>query len=383
MQIKKTEEAMEARSRFLSNMGHELRTPLNGIIGATNLLRKGNSFPEQKEYLSILKYCSDHMLGLVNDILDFNKIEAGQLDLHPSPINLQHLLQQSALPFQNRFVEKQLELKVIIDTGLNQTVLADDLRLVQVINNLLSNALKFTEKGFVKLQADVVNKRDDILTVKFAVEDTGIGIKLKDQQKIFGSFWQVVNETTRKYGGTGLGLTICDKLLQLMNSSMKVDSTEGIGSTFHFTINFRIVAREDDKAVVKNVSDLRGMRILLAEDNPINMIIARKMLEDWNADVTTAEDGEEALKLLEIDSNYDLILLDLEMPRIDGYSAVKEIKRLYPHLPVLAFTAALMDNEMLLKLLNIGFLDCVLKPFQPIDFLGKIRKYTAFEFGPN
>jgi signal transduction histidine kinase len=379
-QIDRAEEAMEARSKFLSNMGHELRTPLNGIIGATNLLRKGESLPQQSQYLSILKYCSDHMIGLVNDVLDFNKIEAGQLEIHPSPTNLQQLLQQCTLPFYNRFDEKQLELRVIMDEKLDLVVLADDLRLVQVLNNLLSNALKFTERGFVKLQADLKERKEDTVTVQFAVEDTGIGIKLKDQQRIFSSFWQVFDESTRKYGGSGLGLAICDRLLNLMNSSMKVESTEGVGSTFYFDVCFPVVAdatKIEPRGQV--ASDLKGIRILLAEDNIINMIIAAKMLEEWNAELTKATDGEQALRQLEIDSDYDLVLLDLEMPNVDGYTAVKQIKALYPHLPVLAFTATLMDNAMMRKLLDIGFLDCVLKPFQPMDFLNKIRKYTAFE----
>jgi len=377
LQVKKTEEAMEARSQFLSSMGHELRTPLNGIIGATNLLQKGKSLPQQQEYLDIQKYCSDYMLGLVNDILDYNKIEAGKLQLHPIQINMKQLLRQSILPFYNRFEEKQVDLIVSIDNRLDKVVLADDLRLVQVINNIVANALKFTETGSVNLSAKLVDTTSDNLSVLFSIEDTGIGINEKDQEKIFDSFWQVFDKSTRKYGGTGLGLTICEELLQLMGSSLELNSEEGKGSRFYFTINFPIslITEENIPEETDQYASLSGTRILLAEDNIINMLIAQKIIEDWDAELVTAEDGKVALDKLKEDSNYDLILLDLEMPNIDGYTAVQIIKKLYPHIPVLAFTAVLMDNEMISKLLLLGFDDCILKPFQPRELLSKLRKH--------
>lgn len=377
-QIDKTEDAMEARTKFLSSMGHELRTPLNGIIGATNLLRSGKGLPEQKDFLDILKYCSDHMLGLVNDILDFNKIEAGQFDLHPVECNIKTLLKQSTLPFFNRFEEKNIDLEVVIDENLDEVVLVDDLRLVQVINNLISNALKFTETGFVKLQAEQKQKQDNLATILFSVQDTGIGINTADQEKIFGSFWQVFNETTRKYSGTGLGLTICQRLLALMDSSLKVKSEIGKGSEFYFTVTVPVLASKKEKkaAAEQNNSDLQGLKILLAEDNIINMIIAKKFLEDKQALLTTAVDGQQALDCLKKQPDFDIILLDLEMPVLDGYTAIIDIRKNYPHIPVIAFTAALMDQEMLHGLKSLGFRDCILKPFQPMDLFAKVRKYA-------
>lgn len=377
-QIIKTEEAMDARTKFLSSMGHELRTPLNGIIGATNLLRSGQALPEQKDYLDILKYCSDHMLGLVNDILDFNKIEAGQLDLHPVECNIKKLLKQSTLPFYNSFEEKKIDLLLSVDERLNETVLVDDLRLVQVINNLLSNALKFTETGFVKLEVTQKQKKNNLVTIHFSVHDSGIGIKEADQQKIFGTFWQVYNQSTRKYSGTGLGLTICQRLLQMMNTSLSVESEEGKGSNFHFTITVPVIASEKEKvsSPVQKKNDLEGIRILLAEDNIINMMIAKKFLEDKKATLKTVENGQEALEYLQKEANVDLILLDLEMPVMDGYTAVVEMRKKYPTVPVIAFTAALMDQEMLQRLFDLGFLDCILKPFQPMDLFSKVRKHT-------
>ncbi|MCW3106538.1 MAG: response regulator [Segetibacter sp.] len=376
-QMNKTEEAMDARTKFLSSMGHELRTPLNGIIGATNLLRSAEALPEQKDYLDILKYCSDHMLGLVNDILDFNKIEAGQLDLHPVECNIKKLLKQSTLPFYNSFEEKKIELLVTVDERLNEIVLIDDLRLVQIINNLLSNALKFTESGFVKLEVTQKQKKNNVAVIQFAVQDSGIGIKETDQEKIFGIFWQVYNETTRKYSGTGLGLTICQRLLNMMNSSLSVESEEGKGSKFYFTITVPVVAAEKEKMAmpVQKNSDLEGIRILLAEDNIINMMIAKKFLEDKKATLKTVENGQEALDYLQKEP-VDLILLDLEMPVMDGYTAVVEMRKKYPKIPVIAFTAALMDQEMLQRLLDLGFLDCILKPFQPMDLFSTVRKHA-------
>jgi CheY-like chemotaxis protein len=334
--------------------------------------------PAQQQYLDIQKYCSDHMLGLVNDILDYNKIEAGKLHLHPVQINLKHLLKKSLLPFCSRFEEKNVELLLNIDEKLDRVVLADDLRLVQVLNNILSNALKFTDVGYVKLTATLVNTDLSNLSVLFSVEDTGIGINEEDQQKIFDSFWQVYDESTRKYGGTGLGLTICERLLQLMGTCLELESKVGKGSRFYFTANFAIstIKCNDEPEDATSGAPLEGIRILLAEDNVINMMIATKMIEDWQAELTTAEDGELALRHLNNDANYDVILLDLEMPNMDGYTAVQHIKKQYPEIPVLAFTAVLMDNEMIKKLLAIGFDDCILKPFQPIELLTKLQKYT-------
>jgi signal transduction histidine kinase/CheY-like chemotaxis protein len=377
-QKEKTEEAAQARSRFLSNMGHELRTPLNGIIGVSNLLEKEASLPHQAEYLDILKYCSDHMLRLVNDILDFNKIEAGKLNLHPADFNLKTLLEKSTLPFYNHFEEKGIQLKVAVDSALNVMVHHDDLRLVQILNNILANALKFTEKGYVELKASAINKTDNSVTVHFRIKDTGIGIAPEDQQRIFDSFWQASNHSTRRFGGTGLGLTISQRLLQLMNSGLQVSSAKTKGTEFAFTIDFALSnAIAHAHQLIDDGNDLRGYRVMIAEDNIINMMIAKKMLEDWKAEVVTAENGAVAIDILQNDRHFDIILLDLEMPEVDGYTAIKEIRKLYPDIPAIAFTAALLDNEMLQRLTKMGFVDCALKPFIPQELLSKIKNATT------
>jgi signal transduction histidine kinase len=377
-QKNKTIDAMKTRGHFLSHMGHELRTPLNGIIGASNLLTKGKTLPEQEEFLNILKYCSNHMLDVINNILDYNKIDADKMDLHLTEVNLKQLLENAVLPFHNRLEEKKIEWKLDLDRKMNETVLADDIRLTQVINNLVSNALKFTEKGYIRFGAKCTAENAEVLEVQFSVEDTGIGINKENQKKIFESFEQVYTESSRKYGGTGLGLSISQRLLKLMNSQLQVSSEEGVGSKFFFTLSFRKAAgKQAAKTVAKIESaDIAGLRVLIAEDNLINMLIATKMLEDWNVSFTTAGNGKEALSALKHNADYDLILLDLEMPEMDGYTAVKEITKLYPDVPVLAFTATLVDHEMYDHLKQMGFVDAMLKPFQPMELFSKIRYYA-------
>ena len=376
----KTIDAMNTRSHFLSHMGHELRTPLNGIIGATNLLTKGKTLPEQQEFLNILKYCSNHMLDVINNILDYNKIDADKMDIHLTEVNMKQLLENAALPFIDRLEEKKIDWKLDIDKKINETVMADDIRLTQVINNLISNALKFTDKGYIRFSARCKAENAEVMEIEFSVEDTGIGISKENQKKIFESFEQVYTESTRKYGGTGLGLTISQRLLKLMNSQLNVSSQEGVGSKFYFTVSFRkagVHIEQTQKETAKlEGGDLSGLRVLIAEDNLINMLIATKLLEGWNVNFTTAGNGKEALSALKNNSDYNLILLDLEMPEMDGYTAVKEITKLYPDVPVLAFTATLVDYEMYENLKQMGFADAMLKPFQPKELFSKIRYYA-------
>ncbi|MDB4903092.1 MAG: response regulator [Mucilaginibacter sp.] len=367
---------INSRSQFLATMSHELRTPLNGIIGVINLLKQEHSLSKQGEYIQTLKYCSDHMLQQVNNILDFNKIEADKLEIHPVELNLRQLLLNVSIPFVVLFQEKELELKIDIDPKLDVSVLADDLRLIQVFNNLFSNALKFTEKGFVRLEVLCKSTDKQFIEVAFTVEDTGIGIEEKDQKKIFESFWQVYDENTKKFTGTGLGLTICVRLLKLMNSNLKLVSEKGKGSKFSFDLKFKCADMlhqllENNTQTEDNLS---GIRILLAEDNQINMMVAKKILTGFKASVLGVYNGKEALEALENTQAFDIVLLDLEMPVLNGYTAIFEIKKLYPAIPVIAFTASLVDQKMLSDLIESGFADCILKPFQPHQLLAGIKK---------
>jgi signal transduction histidine kinase/CheY-like chemotaxis protein len=369
--------AISTRTKFLSVMGHELRTPLNGIIGATNILKHEISLPGQQEYIDILKYCADHLLHQVNDILDFNKIEAGKLELHPLALNLKELLVKSAMPFYNLFEEKALSLQIDIDPKLDLVVMVDDVRLIQIINNLFSNAAKFTVAGYVKLTVALEDKSEANINIKVTVEDTGTGINESDQRRIFDSFWQAYDEKSRNYTGTGLGLSICLRLLNLMGSVLQVSSEVGKGSTFFFKLNLALGSLPVTEGPLADyIYDLDGFNVLLVDDNQINVVIAKKILTDYKARVTVAYNGAEALAKLEQNAAYQIILLDLEMPVLSGYDAIITIKALYPHIPVLAFTAALLDQEKRNSLLDMGFADYVLKPFQPEKLFKQVTKYA-------
>jgi signal transduction histidine kinase/CheY-like chemotaxis protein len=374
----KAEEISTAKSAFLSNMSHELRTPLNGIIGTSNLLLQEDYLQGQKEHLDVLKYSSEHMLLLINDILDFSKIEAGKLELEKKQVNLHSLLSQSEALFARQFREKGLRFTVEKDKQLDTYVIADETRLNQVLNNLLSNALKFTNIGEVVLSASVKSSVEDTITVRFGIKDTGIGIPQDKLSRVFESFTQADAKTTRKYGGTGLGLSISKKIIEAFNGELSIDSKHGVGSEFYFTISFlkTLFQKKDaDENVKKNFESLKGLRLLIAEDNKINMRVARKFLETWDVSIAEAENGVEAVELCRKEK-FDLLLLDLEMPEMDGYTALKEIRNMYHGIPAIAFTAA-MFHDIDKHLQQEGFNDFVRKPFRPEDLYNKIKQYKT------
>ncbi|MFI5162158.1 MAG: hybrid sensor histidine kinase/response regulator [Sphingobacteriales bacterium] len=377
--VDQSNRVIDARTRFLATMGHELRTPLNGIIGVVNLMKQEKDAAMQEEYLQILKYCSDHMLHQVNNILDFNKIEAGKLDIHPVELNLQQLLKNVGMPFYALMQDKGVELKTEIDPRLDVMVLADDVRLIQIFNNLFSNALKFTDSGFVKLTALYKGKTAKGVEVGFIVEDTGLGIARSDQKKIFESFGQIYHEDTKKLAGTGLGLTIVLRLLKLMHSDLQLQSDEGKGSKFSFDLEFDFPRsiKESTKTTTASAENLAGTRLLLVEDNQLNMMVAKRILTGYKAEVISAYNGQEALNTLQNDHGFDIILMDLEMPVMSGYEAIFEMKKLYPQIPVMAFTASLVDQNMLSDLIGSGFVDVILKPFQPQQLLHGLRKHIV------
>ena len=379
------QKVVDSRTQFLATMGHELRTPLNGIIGVINLMKQQKRDAQQDEYYQILKYCSDHMLQQVNNILDFNKIEADKLEIHPVELNMKLFLVNLGMPFVTLFQEKGLELKINIDPALDVDVMVDDVRLVQIFNNLLSNALKFTDKGFVKLDVICKKKENEFIDIGFSIEDTGIGIAENDQKKIFESFWQVYDEDTKKFIGTGLGLTICVRLLKLMGSNLMLVSEKGKGSKFSFDLKLAYAPVQQQKAATSKAiakDNLAGVKLLLVEDNQINMMVAKKILTGFKAEVTPAYDGAEALAALIKNPDFDIILMDLEMPVMDGFTAIHEVKKLYPEIPVIAFTASLVDKKMLSDLIASGFADCMLKPFQPLQLLSDIKKYLSKPLQP-
>ena len=378
IQKDKAEQASRTKSLFLSNMSHELRTPLNGIIGTTNILLQEHKDGNINQQLDVLKYSSEHMLVIINDILDFNKIEAGKLQLDRNIFNLRVLIDKISTVFTDQFQAKALQFKIEFDERLNKEVVADDTRLTQVLSNLISNALKFTHHGSVTLNVHLESSTSDVMIVSFSVSDTGIGISENNRSAIFLSFTQADTKTNRQYGGTGLGLTISQKIVEMFGGRLKVDSEEGKGSRFYFNIPLRVNHSKKpfvNEEKVKQLQPLDGLEVLLAEDNKINMLVARRFLSSWNINLREATNGQEAVELFKTHS-FHLILLDLEMPVMDGYEAMCEIRKLDPSVPALAFTASVFDN-MHARLTNAGFNDFMTKPFRPEELHKKILTYAA------
>jgi signal transduction histidine kinase/ActR/RegA family two-component response regulator len=370
----KAESAAKMKTRFLSNMSHELRTPLNGIIGTTNLMIQEEFLPAQKAHLDTLKYSSEHMLTLVNDILDHTKMEAGKMELALAPFNMMSFMERIIHQFQQQVEVKGLKFTTYVDPSLDVELLTDETRLHQVLANLLSNAIKFTHVGEIAFSAKKTLASSSQFTVQFEVTDTGIGIPLDKRNEIFESFTQANVETTRKYGGTGLGLTITRELLQVFNSELILDSEENKGSSFRFSLELPVRGNRklyiNDKKQQQALPQLSGIKILVAEDNAVNMNILRRFLHKWGIETGEAVNGKEAVQLFN-KGEYDLLLFDLEMPEMDGAEALREIRKIDESVPVMAFTAAVYEN-MQADLKEKGFTDFIHKPFRPDDLHSKI-----------
>jgi signal transduction histidine kinase/CheY-like chemotaxis protein len=375
------ENSVKVKTRFLSSMSHELRTPLNGIIGTSNLIMEDETISAKaREQLKLQLYSSEHMLSIINDILDFSKIDSGKMEFNRQSFNLPDILHKIASAFENQFSNKGLAFELLQDDKLaGVNVVSDPVKLSQVLNNLLSNALKFTLQGKVVLQAIAGDETAETITVAFKVNDTGIGIKEDKLDEIFEGFAQVhADDLKRQFGGTGLGLTISKKLVELFGGNLTVESEFGKGACFTFSINFKKQVQIQRPIIQSDIPfapvDIRGVRVLIVEDNEINAAVLKGFLLKWGIRVKEAGNGVHALELLKY-HKFDLILMDLEMPEMNGYTAVNIIRETDKIIPVIAFTATLLE-DMNTLVAEAGFDDYILKPFRPAELKKKIEMYS-------
>jgi PAS domain S-box-containing protein len=374
----KAEQAAKAKSQFLSVMSHELRTPLNAVIGITHLLLQSQPREDQQEDLRTLQFSGESLLHIINDILDFTKLDSGKVELSAVDFNLRELVQSLYQSFSFKAKEKSIVFDIEYDARMAFFVKGDSYRLSQVLNNLISNAIKFTQTGSVKLKVEMSEDKGASFVARFSVIDTGIGIPLDKQEKIFEQFTQADSDTTRIYGGTGLGLSISARLVELMGSIILIDSTPGKGSTFHFSIGLQRGEVAESvavapKVVPKSNEHFLNKRILLAEDNLFNANIARRFITGWGGEIDLVVDGRQALEFVSR-KKYDLILMDVQMPLLDGFACTRKIRKHFKDIPIIAVTAS-PKNEIISEIMACGMNDFVSKPFKPNELRTKILEY--------
>lgn len=373
----KAEEASRVKQEFMAVVSHEIRTPLNAIMGMTNLIQKTSLSPLQSDYISTVQISADNLQGIINSILDFSKIEAGKMSLQKIPFNLKKILQNIISSNEFRAEQKGIGLFLKFDEKLNATLLGDPIRLSQVLLNLVSNAIKFTDIGKIIIEARVVTKMNNALVVEFNVIDTGKGISPEKHKLIFESFTQEDSSISRKYGGTGLGLSISKQLVELMGGDLRVKSELGEGSTFSFVVGFPISQEPIEEAKQNHLSSnsLIGKKILLVEDNAMNQFFAQKLLEGWGMKVDIAQNGREGVEKFRA-KYYDGILMDIQMPEMDGFQATKIIRTESTKVPIIALTALVVDEEIE-HFSRVGMNDYIAKPFVPDELMQKLIKHIS------
>ena len=374
----KAEKASLAKAQFLSTITHELRTPLYAVTGLTHLLLEENPKPDQKEHLNSLKFSGEYLLSLINNILDLNKLEANKVELEKTTFHLKKRINDVLVALKKSADDKKNNLHLEFDESIPEKLVGDPLKLSQILINLIGNALKFTQNGDVFIRVKKIKDASNIVHLHFEVEDNGVGISKKKQKSIFESFSQASLQINRKFGGTGLGLAIVKNLLQLMGSRIQLESQLGKGSKFWFDIKFQVAEQYNESTSPKNAAlsidyaSLENRKVLVVEDNKINQMITKKILEKNQMVCTVADNGMEAIKLVK-ENTFDVILMDIHMPGISGIEATQEIRKFNKQLPIIALTAVTID-ENLDDFYRAGFNEIIPKPFKTEEFFEKIYR---------